>query len=99
MKLQNKVAIVTGGAQGIGKAICQRFVKEGARVGIFDLNEQIIEKTVQELKNWQEDVVGIKVDVSSFLEVKEAVDKVIDIFGRIDILVNNAGITLSLIHI
>lgn len=93
MKLQNKVAIVTGGAQGIGKAICQRFVKEGARVGMFDLNEQMIEKTVQELKNLQGNVLGIKVDVSSFSEVKEAVNKVIDIFGRIDILVNNAGIT------
>jgi len=93
MKLQNKVAIVTGGAQGIGKAICQRFVKEGARVGMFDLNEQMIEKTVQELKNLQVNVLCIKVDVSSFSEVKEAVNKVIDIFGRIDILVNNAGIT------
>jgi len=93
MKLQNKVAIVTGGAQGIGKAICQRFVKEGARVGMFDLNGQMIEKTVQELKNLQGNVLGIKVDVSSFSEVKEAVNKVIDIFGRIDILVNNAGIT------
>ena len=93
MKLQNKVAIVTGGAQGIGKAICQRFVKEGARVGMFDLNEQMIEKTVQELKNLEGNVLGIKVDVSSFSEVKEAVNKVIDIFGRIDILVNNAGIT------
>lgn len=92
MKLKGKVAIVTGGARGIGRAICQRLTREGAKVSIFDLAEEMMGKVVQEVEGKGE-VLSVKVDVSSLSEVKEAVDKVIDNFARIDILVNNAGIT------
>ena len=92
MKLKGKVAIVTGGARGTGRAICQRLTREGAKVSIFDLAEEMMGKVVQEVEGKGE-VLSVKVDVSSLSEVKEAVDKVIDNFARIDILVNNAGIT------
>jgi 3-oxoacyl-[acyl-carrier protein] reductase len=92
MKLKGKVAIVTGGAQGIGRAICQRLADEGAKVSIFDLAEEMMEKVVQEIEGKGE-VLNVKVDVGSLSEVGQAVNKVIDNFARIDILVNNAGIT------
>ncbi len=91
MKLEDKVAIVTGGAQGIGRAICQRLAKDGVRVVVFDIMEKLSNKITELEKD--KDIFGIKVDVSSLDEVKQAVQEVIDKFGHIDILVNNAGIT------
>jgi len=91
LKLEDKVAIVTGGAQGIGRAICQRLAKDGVRVVVFDIMEKLSNKITELEKD--KDIFGIKVDVSSLDEVKQAVQEVIDKFGHIDILVNNAGIT------
>lgn len=93
MSLKDKIAVVTGGAQGIGKAICQRLAREGAGIVIFDIAEDVAQKTVKEIENKGGRAVGIKVDISSFPQVEGAVNQVIDKFGHIDILVNNAGIT------
>jgi len=91
MKLKDKVAIVTGGLQGIGKAICKRFLESGAKVAIFDVIEEPAADIAQLIKEGE--VLLFKVDVSDLAMVKKAVDKVIDKLSHIDILVNNAGIT------
>jgi 3-oxoacyl-[acyl-carrier protein] reductase len=91
-RLQDKVAIVTGGASGIGKATALRFAEEGARIAIWD----VLEEKGLELKNT---IAGIglnavfyKVDVSDALQVQKSVMSVMQDFGQIDILINNAGI-------
>jgi len=91
MKLKDKVAIVTGGLQGIGKAICKRFLESGAKVAIFDVIEEPAADIAQLIKEGE--ILLFKVDVSDLAMVKKAVDKVIDKLSHIDILVNNAGIT------
>jgi len=97
MKLKDRVAIVTGGARGIGFAIALRFAKEGARVAIFDIDiakaEDAVKKIKDEVRN--ADVIALKVDVSDVESVKKGVEKVVDSYGRIDILVNNAAIHLG----
>jgi len=97
MKLDSKVSIVTGGARGIGKKICERFLEEGAIVYIFDLNEEQGEKTLSELrsKHGDDKVYFYKVDITSEKEVKDSVDKIMETQDKIDILVNNAGITMD----
>jgi len=89
MKLQNKVAIVTGSAEGIGKAIAKEFVVEGAKVVVADINEELAKKTVSEMGNA---TYAVKVDVTKWLEVVRMVEESVKHFGRVDILVNNAGI-------
>jgi len=93
MKLKNKVAIVTGGARGIGKAICLRLAKEGAKIVIFDLMDELALKVAEEIEKEGGECLAIPMDVSSICSVEQAVEKVIDKFKRVDILVNNAGIT------
>ncbi|MER2119952.1 MAG: 3-oxoacyl-ACP reductase FabG [Solibacillus sp.] len=90
MRLENKVAIITGGAGGIGLAAVKRFLKEGAKVAIVDYDKQQGEKIEAELG---ENVAFFAVDVSKLGDVKEMVEQVVDRFGKIDILINNAGIT------
>ncbi|RLE15485.1 3-oxoacyl-[acyl-carrier-protein] reductase [Candidatus Aerophobetes bacterium] len=94
MKLKDEIAVVTGGAQGIGKAICRRFIECGAKVAVFDIVEDttcIAELT--HIGQKKSDVTFFKVDVSNLSNVEKAVNQVIDKFSHIDILVNNAGIT------
>ncbi|MER2046996.1 MAG: 3-oxoacyl-ACP reductase FabG [Solibacillus sp.] len=90
MRLANKVAIITGGAGGIGLAAVKRFLEEGAKVAIVDYDKQQGEKMEAELG---ENVAFFAVDVSKLADVKEMVEQVVDRFGKIDILINNAGIT------
>lgn len=92
VKLENKVAIVTGSGQGIGKEIVLELAKEGARVVISDINQENIDRTVKEIKSFGFDVIGLKADVSNSEDVNGLIEKTIEKFGRIDILVNNAGI-------
>ncbi len=93
MLLDGKVAIVTGGARGIGREIAIRFAKEGADVCICDVNEQLLRNVAQELQGMGREAMGVKVDVTIFSEVEQMVQKVLDKFSKIDILINNAGVT------
>jgi 3-oxoacyl-[acyl-carrier protein] reductase len=92
MSLKGKVAIVTGGGQGIGRCIALRLAKEAAKIAIFDLNRQLARAVVEEIVTDKTEAVFFRVDVSSMEEVKQAVNQMIDKFRHIDILVNNAGI-------
>ena len=93
MRLKDKVAIVTGAASGIGKEIARRFVAEGARVVIADLNLQGAEATAAELGGAAK-ALGVAVDVTNEAQVEAATAKAIATFGRLDILVSNAGIQI-----
>lgn len=90
MKLDGKVAIVTGGNQGIGKAIALLLAKEGCNVVICDIAVEM-EKTKTEIMKYGREVLAIKCDVSNNTDVKQVVDATLDKFKKIDILVNNAG--------
>ena len=92
-RLQNKVAVITGGVQGIGKATTQKYLDEGASVAIWDIDGTKGLKFRDELKNNGFDVEFFKVNVADYEDVKNNVAHVIAKFGTIDILVNNAGIT------
>ena len=87
--LNNRSAVVTGGAQGFGKAIAERFVASGARVAIWDHDHALAEKTAKAIGPA---VTAIKVDVTDTAAVEKARDATLAAFGKIDILVNNAGI-------
>ncbi len=89
-QLENKVAIVTGGASGIGKAIVELFVKEGAKVVIADLNEQLGNELLNSVG--EGNVVFVKADASSAEDNKKIVEVAIENFGALHIAVNNAGI-------
>ena len=91
MKLENKVAIVTGGAMGNGLGIVKTFLKYGAKVIIFDYSDKI-EETVNNFKQEGRDVEGYLVDIRDKEKIKECVGKVIEKYGKIDVLVNNAGV-------
>lgn len=92
-RLENKVAIITGGADGLGKAGATLFAKEGATVIIWDMNEEKGKETVSEIEASGGKATFLKVNTASFPEVEAATQKAIDQFGKIDILINNAGIT------
>ncbi|MEJ6742717.1 MAG: SDR family oxidoreductase [Emcibacteraceae bacterium] len=89
MKLKNKIAIVTGGASGFGAGIVRKFIAEGAKVVIADINNSLAEKLARELG---EEAISAEVDVSDNISVKRLVESTISKFETIDILVNNAGI-------
>jgi D-sorbitol dehydrogenase (acceptor) len=89
MKLEDKVAIITGAARGIGKAIAERYVKEGAKVVIADLNEQGAKAVASALGP---NALGIKLDITEQASIDATVAATIAHFGGLDILVNNAGI-------
>ena len=93
MQLANQVALITGGARGIGKEIAALFAREGADLALFDVNAQVLEQTAAELRALGRRVEGLVVDVTNASAVDEAVSKVLDKLSKIDILVNNAGIT------
>ena len=92
MRFENKVVVITGAAQGIGKEIARQFCEEKARVVIFDVNENVLSATVRELGVYSQ-VLGLLVNVTSLADVEKNINKVIDNFSRVDILINNAGIT------
>ena len=93
MQLANQVAVITGGARGIGREIALLFANEGADIALFDVNEQALAQTVQEIQALGRRAEGLMVDVTNAKIVEEAISKVLDKLGKLDILVNNAGIT------
>lgn len=90
MQLKDKVALITGGARGIGKEIAVLFAKEGARLALCDVNQEILDQTANELGP---NAAGFLADVTKLQAVEDMVNKILDKFSRIDILINNAGIT------
>lgn len=92
MRLKDKVAIITGGAKGIGYATVERFLKEGARVAIWDINEKDGRQTLDALGDGT-NLKFYKVNTAKLNETENAAASVFRDFGRIDILINNAGIT------
>ena len=92
MKLKDRVAIVTGGARGIGKAIALSCLREGAKVAIIDSDKERLEMLKKEMGKEKREVTVIPCDITKSSDVNGMVDQVQKAFGRIDILVNNAGI-------
>jgi NAD(P)-dependent dehydrogenase (short-subunit alcohol dehydrogenase family) len=90
--LNGKVAVVTGGAGGIGKALVERLVDEGMRVVVADVEEGALDKTVAELAGRGGEVIGVRTDVTSFDSVVALADRAYDAFGAVHLLVNNAGV-------
>ncbi len=93
----NKICVVTGGAAGIGKKICEYFLEEGASVYIFDVGKETAGKTLDELRSvYGKDKVFFEmVSVTDELQVEKTLNRIVEDKGQIDILVNNAGITLD----
>ena len=93
--LKDKVAIITGGAQGIGRSIANLFAQEGADLILSDININKVEKTAAEIeKNTKRKVISLKADVSIKSDVEEMVSIALKKFKKIDILVNNAGVLI-----
>ena len=92
MKLQNKIAVITGGAQGIGAAIAKRFAQEGARVVIADVNVEKSRTLVSEIESYGVDAMSLLCDVSNSGQVEEMFNKVLERFGELHVLVNNAAL-------
>ncbi|MFA4993291.1 MAG: 3-oxoacyl-[acyl-carrier-protein] reductase [Candidatus Omnitrophota bacterium] len=93
MRLKDKVALVTGGARGIGQAIALTFAREGADIVVADVNLEIAQKTVLEIEALGRKALALEMDVTNYEKVEEGVNKILDKMGKVDILVNNAGIT------
>src|SRR5258708_23007116 len=93
MSLKDKVAVVTGGNRGIGKAIALKLAQQGASVAICGTNEETLKETASEIEKAGVKAFSMKVDVSKGAEVEVFSKAVLEAFGKVDILVNNAGIT------
>ena len=91
--LQDRIAIVTGGAQGLGEAICLRLAQEGCHVVVADLNEAAAVETAASITGRK--AIAVKTDVTDENQVAALVDRTVAEFGRLDILVSNAGILIS----
>lgn len=95
-KLDGKVAIVTGGAMGLGKAMATALAQAGANIVIADINEAIADNTAKEISETENvEAIALKVDVTNPDAVNQMVEEVTNQFNKIDILVNNAGMTIN----
>ena len=93
-RLEEKVAIVTGGASGIGRAICQRFGREGAKVVVADRNINGAEETMALMGATRDNAAVLDVNISDAFQVERMVEEVVAQFGRLDILINGAAILI-----
>jgi 3-oxoacyl-[acyl-carrier protein] reductase len=92
MRLTGKVSIITGAAQGIGRATAIKFAKEGAKVAVCDINLVMIDETVKLIRDAGGEAAGFRVDVTDKESIAKMVEGVMAKWGRVDTLVNNAGI-------
>lgn len=99
MKLKDKVAVITGGARGIGYAVAERYIEEGAKVALWDVLEDELAQARQKLSDLGGTVKTYVVNVTSADSVRQAMEDVEKDFGNVDIMINNAGITRdSMLH-
>jgi len=92
MKLKDRVAIITGGARGMGKAIGSAFVREGAKVCLIDVDKGMLETAKNEIRKSREEILAFPCDITKSTDVRAVMNQIQKTLGRIDILVNNAGI-------
>ena len=92
MRLKDKVAIITGGSQGIGREYALRFAREGAKIVIGDIREAQAQEVVQEIAKLGSEGLALRIDVSKEEDTKRLAAATHEQFGRIDILLNNAAI-------
>ncbi|AIQ29860.1 MULTISPECIES: SDR family oxidoreductase [Paenibacillus] len=92
MRLQNKVAIVTGAASGMGKAIAALYAKEGAKVVVADIHLEAAETVAGEIKSGGGEALAVKANVADESDIQNLIDTTVKTYGTVDILVNNAGI-------
>ena len=90
--LKDKIVLITGGGQGIGKGIARTFAKKGASLAIIGRNLAALEETQKEIRNLGGECRCFQGDISDEQACQEIVGKVVDTYGRIDVLINNAGI-------
>ncbi len=94
--LQDRIGLVTGGAQGLGQALCQRLAAEGCHVVVADLNEEAAQATAAEIAAISDrQTLAVKVDVTDEAQVEALVAQIVEKFGQLDIAVSNAGILIA----
>ena len=93
MTLDGKVALVTGAAQGMGRAIAMRLASEGASVVATDINGRLVEQTAIDVRESGHEAIAVEADIGDIDDINRVVEEALNAFGRIDILVNNAGVT------
>ena len=93
MSLNDKVALVTGAAQGMGRAIAIRLANEGANVVATDINGTLVEQTTIDIRELGHEAIAVEADIGDIEDIDRVVVEAVNAFGRIDILVNNAGVT------
>lgn len=93
--LKGKIAIVTGGTRGIGYAVVETFLKNGAKVALFGSRPETVDKALAKLRETcpEGEVMGLSPSLTDYAQVEQAVNQVKETFGRVDILINNAGIS------
>ena len=94
MKLQNKIALVTGAASGIGKEIARTYAREGAKVAIADLNKDAAEAAAAELRAQGFEAISVAMDVTDEAQVMAGVAEIVKAWGGVDVLVSNAGVQI-----
>jgi NAD(P)-dependent dehydrogenase (short-subunit alcohol dehydrogenase family) len=95
MLLSDRVAIITGGAKGMGRGMALKFAEEGCSVAIADISMKEANETVAEISKRGREGLAIQCDITDIKQVHDTVDKVVSKFGKVDILINNAGAILS----
>ncbi|MDP2916472.1 MAG: 3-oxoacyl-ACP reductase family protein [Dehalococcoidia bacterium] len=96
MRLEGRVAIVTGGARGMGKTFCLKMAEEGAKVVVADVLDREAKQTAKEIQSKGGEALAVQTDVSSEVDTQRMANKAVEAFGGIDILVNNAGMLAGL---